>query len=210
MIRRPPRSTLDRSSAASDVYKRQAEGVTLTQFRATPRPTTPVGGGDLIVYVGASSDGERQALATISLIKTPDRPLTRNPVDRPLFDSLETNLIGYDWDHTLDGRKRLYLHWASDLLEGYWTTAVDDAAIAALALPPYRGPWGVPVREWRFPRGQDGGHYVPLGQGIVWTGGTLNGQAVSYTHLRAHETVLDLVCRLLLEKKKQTTRQAQD
>ena len=30
----------------------------------------------------------------------------------------------------------------------------------------------------------------------------LNGKAVSYTHLRAHETVLDLVCRLLLEKKK--------
>ena len=28
-------------------------------------------------------------------------------------------------------------------------------------------------------------------------------QPVSYTHLRAHETVLDLVCRLLLEKKKQ-------
>ena len=28
------------------------------------------------------------------------------------------------------------------------------------------------------------------------------GEAVSYTHLRAHETVLDLVCRLLLEKKK--------
>ena len=25
---------------------------------------------------------------------------------------------------------------------------------------------------------------------------------VSYTHLRAHETVLDLVCRLLLEKQK--------
>ena len=28
--------------------------------------------------------------------------------------------------------------------------------------------------------------------------------SVSYTHLRAHETVLDLVCRLLLEKKKYT------
>ena len=27
-------------------------------------------------------------------------------------------------------------------------------------------------------------------------------QAVSYTHLRAHETTLHLVCRLLLEKKK--------
>ena len=31
-------------------------------------------------------------------------------------------------------------------------------------------------------------------------------QPVSYTHLRAHETVLDLVCRLLLEKKKKTTK----
>src|SRR5665811_155307 len=31
---------------------------------------------------------------------------------------------------------------------------------------------------------------------IVWPG------SVSYTHIRAHETVLDLVCRLLLEKKK--------
>ena len=34
-------------------------------------------------------------------------------------------------------------------------------------------------------------------------GGTLalGTGPVSYTHLRAHETVLDLVCRLLLEKK---------
>ena len=30
----------------------------------------------------------------------------------------------------------------------------------------------------------------------------INPYPVSYTHLRAHETVLDLVCRLLLEKKK--------
>ena len=30
----------------------------------------------------------------------------------------------------------------------------------------------------------------------------LRFRSVSYTHLRAHETVLDLVCRLLLEKKK--------
>ena len=29
-------------------------------------------------------------------------------------------------------------------------------------------------------------------------------EPVSYTHLRAHETVLDLVCRLLLEKKNKT------
>ena len=30
---------------------------------------------------------------------------------------------------------------------------------------------------------------------------TIRTTSVSYTHLRAHETVLDLVCRLLLEKK---------
>ena len=34
---------------------------------------------------------------------------------------------------------------------------------------------------------------------------TLTLEPVSYTHLRAHETVLDLVCRLLLEKKKYAT-----
>ena len=39
MIRRPPRSTLDRSSAASDVYKRQAES---PRVRLMPFP----GGGD--------------------------------------------------------------------------------------------------------------------------------------------------------------------
>src|SRR5665811_1747589 len=33
-------------------------------------------------------------------------------------------------------------------------------------------------------------------------GGHSGYAPVSYTHLRAHETVLDLVCRLLLEKKK--------
>ena len=84
MIRRPPRSTLDRSSAASDVYKRQLQGV-------------------------ARRDAERRH-------------------DRP-------------------GRRHI-----------------------------------------REERAHKNGRPDP----------------VSYTHLRAHETVLDLVCRLLLEKKKKT------
>src|SRR5664280_3466879 len=37
---------------------------------------------------------------------------------------------------------------------------------------------------------------------LVDAGDFSMGTPVSYTHLRAHETVLDLVCRLLLEKKK--------
>ena len=37
--------------------------------------------------------------------------------------------------------------------------------------------------------------------------GKAGADPVSYTHLRAHETVLDLVCRLLLEKKNSTKAQ---
>ena len=42
------------------------------------------------------------------------------------------------------------------------------------------------------------GHNTLMPRGIRGIG----VDTVSYTHLRAHETVLDLVCRLLLEKKK--------
>ena len=38
----------------------------------------------------------------------------------------------------------------------------------------------------------------------LWAGSMPTPKPVSYTHLRAHETVLDLVCRLLLENKKTT------
>ena len=39
---------------------------------------------------------------------------------------------------------------------------------------------------------------------FIGAAGAAASAPVSYTHLRAHETVLDLVCRLLLEKKKKT------
>ena len=46
---------------------------------------------------------------------------------------------------------------------------------------------------------------VPVGAIIVMNDRIIGKgyNPVSYTHLRAHETVLDLVCRLLLEKKTQ-------
>ena len=94
MIRRPPRSTLDRSSAASDVYKRQG-GATFTSYDN----------------------------------------IDKAPEERERGITISTSHVEYET------AKRHYAH-------------VDCP-----------GP-------------------------------------VSYTHLRAHETVLDLVCRLLLEKKK--------
>ena len=46
-----------------------------------------------------------------------------------------------------------------------------------------------------------GVHSISSASEVIVTG-TGAFAPVSYTHLRAHETVLDLVCRLLLEKKK--------
>ena len=94
MIRRPPRSTLDRSSAASDVYKRQTKEL--------------------------------------------------NPVDCAV-------------------------------------QVLPPSVVAIMLFPP-------------FPAAH------PCVDEAKYT--VLSVEAVSYTHLRAHETVLDLVCRLLLEKKK--------
>ena len=44
--------------------------------------------------------------------------------------------------------------------------------------------------------------YVKMGNETTIEGGPIALEAVSYTHLRAHETRGNLVCRLLLEKKK--------
>ena len=106
MIRRPPRSTLDRSSAASDVYKRQVLGMSSRSFSPTQGTPSTFSAKRLTTslpattQVGIGCSGSRSVCS---------------PVRKP-FDRL---------------------------------------------------------------------------------------RPVSYTHLRAHETVLDLVCRLLLEKKKQ-------
>ena len=47
-------------------------------------------------------------------------------------------------------------------------------------------------------------NYYGSDNSFIFLSGKINDnvRTVSYTHLRAHETVLDLVCRLLLEKKK--------
>ena len=53
----------------------------------------------------------------------------------------------------------------------------------------------------------EGAHVFALGEAARrrYRGqGEDSEKPVSYTHLRAHETVLDLVCRLLLEKKKES------
>ena len=114
MIRRPPRSTLDRSSAASDVYKRQAFGVLNSRLA--------------------------EAIDGIEMVKS---------------TAQETAEVG-----RFEANARVF----------------RDATVA---------------------QGREEAKFVPL----LLLGITEAIGSVSYTHLRAHETVLDLVCRLLLEKK---------
>lgn len=160
----------DRSVAAAD-------GLTLTQFRLTPRPGVPTGPSTL--NLGATGEGGgRELLTSVDLVPPLHRLFTRNRTARALVDNPDEVLIGYDWDHTLPGRSRLYLHWATGGTS-YATQVLDDDASMMAELPPYRGPWGVSVNTWRFPRGKTDGYYVPLGQGIVWTGEVNDGLALT-------------------------------
>src|SRR5659263_124584 len=86
---------------------------------------------------------------------------------------------------------------------GGWNTLVEEAVAASAA--PRRGvgasagPPGVrPVRL----RDVSSPEVPRLRTAIGELDRVLGGGTVSYTHLRAHETRHELVCRLLLEKKK--------
>ena len=88
MIRRPPRSTLDRSSAASDVYKRQLEFTTrdLISGGRTGRVwTTLVDVGQVTDRYPALAEGFLASLAlalfTVCLLYTSDAADERSSVD---------------------------------------------------------------------------------------------------------------------------------
>src|SRR5450756_2333135 len=87
----------------------------------------------------------------------------------------------------------------------------QGAALRALRVP--RGSGGLdaaqrrasprPAVRYRLPGPRGAAHRRPEGGAAGAARADLSGpQPVSYTHLRAHETRHDLVCRLLLEKKK--------
>src|SRR5674536_220205 len=164
MIRRPPRSTLSSSSAASDVYKRQPR---------LPARHHSVTGGDR---------GGRQE------VPGPDRsgPAdVESPPRRP--------------DSRPGGRRR----------EGGWSGG-GWAAMRRTLSPARRAAAACAARSW-FSRSRVTA-LVSAARWDSWAsscwccdGGGMrphSSRAVSYTHLRAHETPEHLVCRLLLEKKK--------
>ena len=72
--------------------------------------------------------------------------------------------------------------WGWNPIPGFVNPNAETVAMSHL-----RNSW--PVEGWNDPISSS------------WKDDFGNTESVSYTHLRAHETVLDLVCRLLLEKK---------
>ena len=113
-----------------------------------------------------------------------------------------------------DGVDRGNLEEAFNTLVDAVTEAGADLAKAhgiktavAEILKPVEGPLGIDASDDKLllfaPEGGSLSGILRSLQPAVDLGGP-GHLPVSYTHLRAHETVLDLVCRLLLEKKKQT------
>src|SRR5450756_2510257 len=149
MIRRPPRSTQSRSSAASDVYKRQVHE---------------------LVRRGEELDAFQE--------------------EGPLFREEQRKAFVHGY------LARVRLHLAEVRVYRRIQRQVGrgkpqiDAGVDVRA-PPHQPRGDVTTRavDGRRDERLDLGHDTAL-------------HAVSYTHLRAHETRHDLVCRLLLEKKK--------
>lgn len=139
----------------------QPEGITLTQFRLTPRPGALP--GEYNIRIGS---GDVQIpLAALTVTAAPWPPLSQHRLSRPDANDPARRLIGYDWDYTLPNQPRLYLHWQTP--DGYVTETRDsDFAL----LPALRGPWGVPNDQYSVVSGQSEEYYVPLGQGVVWIG----------------------------------------
>jgi len=85
------------------------------------------------------------------------------------------------------------------VLDGYWPDKVyPDPRVKYLHLGTNRGMrrainTGIAIAK--------GSYLMRSDEHCMFADGWDIEMAVSYTHLRAHETVLDLVCRLLLEKK---------
>jgi hypothetical protein len=148
-----------RSYAQSDqTITPQPEGITLTQFRLTPRPGTPP--GDYAIHIGSGEASTPISTLTVTPMSQP--PVTQHPVYRTAVAE-NRRLIGYDWDDTLPGLRRLYLHW--QMADGYVTEVVDGET----AVPMLSGPWGVVSKQWAV-NSEQWQNYIPLGSGLVWVG----------------------------------------
>lgn len=136
----------------------QADGLSITRFKLTPRPGVPL--GDARILIGAylpdgtpllNTDGEPSTqIGTVRIVGTRWHPVTLNRQNE--FDpNTGWRLVGVDmgtdlgWQHVSSGQSKIYRHWQMD--NGLYWTSVEE-----INDPNIRGA------------------YVPLGNGITWLG----------------------------------------
>src|SRR5664280_3762827 len=177
MIRRPPRSTLSSSSAASDVYKRQA---LFCESLGKLKAAESVDIAEVIEQLKATAESARNLRAFVSS-ELPEASWQNREELEELLERIQKLAEA----RALKQLRSRLLALATELERG------SIVHRRALRVDQANQLCDQAINELRS---QAGLERMPP---------TLPGpEAVSYTHLRAHETVLDLVCRLLLEKKK--------
>ena len=166
MIRRPPRSTLNRSAAASDVYKRQELHEHRSHLEGLVEERTLA-----LSIAKEAAESANRAKSTFLANMSHELRTPMNAVIGLTYILQRSNLDAGQLD------KLTKIHDAASHLLKLLNDVLDlskiDAEHMTLEAVPFR-----------------------IGSLLA------NLDTVSYTHLRAHETVLDLVCRLLLEQKK--------
>src|SRR5450756_2012425 len=203
MIRRPPRSTQSRSSAASDVYKRQL----LRGFEMHEKHGV-VDRFSRVSHLDGHTDLDVLELAVVPQLMGEERVRTVQPHHGQYVRDIHL----HEGRDEVGGGVALEGPLARQLLPARDAEAVraegpgngpDFSAAPALGgeelfIGEFYEELGVLAEYVLVGKGHlpFDAHYLPE----VRPGVAL--RAVSYTHLRAHETRHDLVCRLLLEKKK--------
>ncbi|MGB3715997.1 MAG: DUF2723 domain-containing protein [Candidatus Promineifilaceae bacterium] len=159
--------------AQEDVPTRaKEEGITFTQFRLTPRPGTEP--SEYALMIGAygvdplvDARGEtRTQISTLQVVAASTPMVTFNPTSKIGTGENDRTLIGYDWDNTIPGNPRLYLHWQGS--EGFPSETFDPVD-NEFALESIVGPWGVERTGIKLKNDGDQ-RFIPFGQGIVWSG----------------------------------------
>ncbi|MCP5095806.1 MAG: hypothetical protein GY943_09655, partial [Chloroflexi bacterium] len=152
----------------------QPTGITITQLRLTPRPGALP--GDFAIFIGSGES--RIQLTTLTVTAMHHPPVTQQAVNWEIVGERPSNrIIGYDWDHTLPDQPRLYLHLQTP--DGYYTEVYDNDEIASLNNLSISRAWRIRSTVRDSLRTAPNQHYVPMGQGIVWIGGTLDaGEAL--------------------------------
>ena len=189
MIRRPPRSTRKESSAASDVYKRQENDWSVTIFEKDDI----VGGmcrtwkwGDYLVDTGPH------------IFHTPDNSLSqfweKHFGDLFIKGDFWCKNVGGEkfdeyWDYPLswESISRYPQNLKTKILAELNSLNNDKKARAINYSEYMEAEVGPTLQKMFFKTYPE----------KIWG---ISTDAVSYTHLRAHETDSYLVCRLLLEK----------